>query len=383
MMNFASLRSFAAAVCLATASLLSACASQPVSTDVFVAGRDGFAVYRIPAIVRAHDSNLLAFAEARANIGDQAANKLVLKRSADGGATWGPLQVVADDGANSLNNPTAVVLRKSGRVLLMYQRYPKGVGEGKVIPGLTGDKICRSFLTHSDDGGATWTAPTDVTASVKRPIVATSTASGPGIGIELARGSHAGRVLIPFNQGPGGHWKVYAAFSDDGGATWKYGETAPEKTYEGGNEVQMVELGDGSVLLNARKQGGKARCRTTAISRDGGETWSELADAPVLVDSRCQGSILRHPGTGDPARDVLIFSNPAWPSSRTNGTIRLSRDGGKTWPVSRRLTDSDFAYSCLVSLDDHTLGCLFEREQYKKISFNRFTLEWLEEKGEH
>ena len=37
----------------------------------------------------------------------------------------------------------------------------------------------------------------------------------------------------------------------------------------------MVELNDGSVLLNARNQGGP-HMRKTAVSHDGGETWSEL-----------------------------------------------------------------------------------------------------------
>lgn len=356
---------------------LSAEAVYPPVTDVFVSKTDGFANYRIPSIIRAKNSDLLAIAEARAGYSDQAANKLVLKRSSDGGSTWGPLQIVADDGDNSLNNPTAVVLRESGRILLMYQRYPQGVGEFKVIEGLTGDKICRSFLIRSDDHGSTWSKPQDVTASVKRPTVVTSMASGPGIGIELARGPHAGRILIPFNQGPKGEWKVYAAYSDDGGATWKYGQTAPAKPTDKGNEVQMVELGDGSVMLNARKHGGTVRCRTTAISHDGGESWSELADDSALVDPRCQGSIIRHPGKGDLANDVLIFSNAASAAKRTDGTVRLSRDDGKTWIASRKLIDGDFAYSCLVSLDAQSVGCLFEHDKYRKISFCRFTIDWL------
>ena len=70
----------------------------------------------------------------------------------------------------------------------MFQRYPKGFYEHQVSPGLDGDRICRSFITHSDDDGLTWSKPKDITASVKRPRVVTSIASGPGIGIQLARG---------------------------------------------------------------------------------------------------------------------------------------------------------------------------------------------------
>src|SRR6185369_15953488 len=96
---------------------------------------------------------------------------------------------------------------------------------GKAEPGHDGPRVCRSFLTQSDDDGMTWAAPREVTREVKRATEVTSNCSGPGIGIQLARGKHAGRVLIPFNQGPYGKWKVYAAWSDDGGKSWRYGDT--------------------------------------------------------------------------------------------------------------------------------------------------------------
>jgi sialidase-1 len=181
---------------------------------------------------------------------------------------------------------------------------------------------------------------------------------------------------MPFNQGPYGKWKVYAAFSDDLGVTWRYGETAPEPGKGFANEVQLVELNDGSMMLNARNQNG-AKVRKISISRDGGETWSPLRDDSALIESQCQASILRHPGGGDPARDVFLFSNPATQIGRTNGVIRLSRDEGKTWHVSRVLYPGGFAYSCLATLPDGAVGCFFERDGYKTICFARFTLEWL------
>ncbi len=221
-----------------------------------------------------------------------------------------------------------------------------------------------------------WSQHVEVTSQVKRPTEATSTATGPGIGLQLARGPHAGRILMPFNQGPAGKWKVYAAFSDDGGASWRYGETAPEGSKGQANEVQFVELNDGSVMLNARNQGGD-KLRKIALSRDGGQTWSSTHDDPTLVEPVCQASLLRHPGNGDPAKDVFLFSNPATRAARTNGTIRLSRDQGKTWPVARVLYPGSFAYSCLASMPDGSVACLFERDGTKKISFARFTLDWL------
>ena len=371
-----------ASALLLSSTLLSSTApasEPPPLVDVFVGGQDGYPAYRIPSLVATKRGTLLAFAEARATLRDHAENDIVLKRSTDQGRTWGPLQLIDEDGTNALNNPTAVVIRENGRVLLMYQHYAKGFDEHKTEPGYDGPRVCRTFLTHSDDDGATWSEPREVTRQVKRPTVATSTATGPGIGLQLARGKHAGRILMPFNQGPYGAWKVYAAFSDDGGKTWRYGDTAPEGTKGFANEVQFVELSDGSVMLNARNQAGD-KLRKIALSTDGGETWSATRNDPVLIEPMCQASLLRHPGYNDPSKDVFLFSNPGSQDVRTNGTIRLSRDQGKTWPVSRVLYPGSFAYSCLASLPDGSVGCLFERDGYKKTSFARFTLDWIEGK---
>jgi len=348
-------------------------------TDVFVGGQDGYPAYRIPALIPTKRGSLLAFAEGRVNLRDHAENDIVMKRSTDGGATWGALQLIHDAGSNALNNPTAVVVRETGRVILMFQHYTKGFDEHKAEPGLDGSHICRTFITHSDDDGLKWSPPTDITAQVKRPTEVTSTATGPGIGIQLSRGKHAGRILLPFNQGPYGKWKVYAVFSDDAGTSWRYGETAPEGTKGYANEVQFVELNDGSVMLNARNQGGD-KTRKIAISLDGGESWSATQNDSTLIDPVCQASLIRHPANGDPAKDLFLFSNPASQNARTNGTVRWSRDQGKTWSVARVLYPGSFGYSCLASLPDGRVACLFERDGMTKISIARFPLEWLNRK---
>lgn len=346
-------------------------------TDVFVGGQDGYPAYRIPALVTSARGTLLAFAEGRANLRDHAENDIVLKRSTDGGRTWEPLQIIHEDGTNALNNPTAVCLRETGQILLMYQWYPRGFDEHKAEPGYEGPRVCRTFLTRSSDDGLTWARPVDITRQVKPPTVATSTATGPGIGIQLARGPHAGRVLMPFNHGPYGQWKAYAVFSDNQGQSWERGQPAPEGTPGYANEVQFVELRDGSLLLNARNQGGD-KLRKTAVSRDGGRTWSPTRTDPALIEPVCQASVLRHPDPLDPGQDVVLFSNPATTKERRQGTIRLSRDDGQTWPVSRVLYEGSFGYSCLASLANGRAGCLFERDGSNRISFARFTLGWVE-----
>lgn len=358
-------------------SLLTA-AAEPVA--VFSAGEAGYASIRIPAVVVANNGDVLAFAEGRAKAADQAQNDIVLKRSSDGGKTWGALQKLADRGAESLNNPTAVVEGKSGRVLLVYQSYASNVHEyGKMATGYDDPAATRCWLQHSDDHGATWSEPRDVTRMMKRETEVTTLASGPGIGIQLQKGPHAGRLLMPFNQGPPGKWKVYTAYSDDGGATWARGETAPEGPRPGhekekltnANEVQVVEIADGKILLNCRRQAKGDNRRLQAVSADGGQTWSDLRLVPELVDGPCMASVLR-------VDSALLFSGP-WQTKRADGVLFHSRDDGATWTRGPALNVGPFAYSVLTRLPDGRLGCLYEtgdKGPYERIVFHTFTSAW-------
>jgi sialidase-1 len=360
---------------------------RPQFTDVFVAGRDGFPAIRIPSLVVTKQGTLLAFSEGRAfEHADQANNKLVLKRSTDSGKTWGAMQVIADDGTNCLNNPCAVVDQQLGRVIVMFQSYPANHREsdGSIKPGLEGPDIVRNYVVTSDDDGATWSSLQDVTRSTKHGERVTIMASGPGIGIQLQRSAqHRGRILIPFNEGPFGVWGVLAVFSDDGGKTWQTGEPAPGCCVTNGvgkitslvNEVQMVELSDGSVMLNSRKWGGKA-VRKIAVSHDAGRTWSAIAEEPTLRDNGCMASILRYSSMNESS--LLLYSYPD-SAKRENGTIRASFDDGKTWPVKRVLWPGSFAYSVLTRLPDGSIGCLFETDGTARTVFARFSRVWLEE----
>jgi sialidase-1 len=352
------------------------CAAAPETSEVFVAARDGFVSIRIPAVVVTRRGTVLAFAEGRAAHADQARNKIVLKRSSDAGRTWSPLAVVAADQPHALNNPCAVVVGETGRVLLMYQRYPGHLREGsrQTAVGYDGPDVVRSLLVWSDDDGLTWSAPRDLTRQVKRPERATTICSGPGIGIQLTRGPHRGRLVFPFNEGPFGRWQNYVVYSDDRGETWRWGEDVPgalvadpkgERSQI--NEVQVAELADGSLRLNSRPMAG-ARLRKTAVSRDGGVTWSPVADVPEQPGPACMASLLRW-------RDKLVFSGPE-STKRENGTVYLSSDDGATWPVKRVLTPGFFAYSVLTGLPDGRLGCLYEGEG-GTIFFARFGLDWV------
>ncbi len=378
------MKSLVPCVCL---TLAAARAAEPRFSDVFFSGKEGYKSIRIPSVVVTKNGVVLAFAEGRAAATDQAENDIILKRSTDAGRTWGPLQVLHDDGKHSLNNPTAVVEQESGRLFLMFQRIPAHLKERSrsIEAGHNGTNVYRNLLIWSDDDGARWTRPLDVTRATKRPTGATTIASGPGIGIQLTRGPHRGRLIIPFNEGPYGQWNNFAVFSDDRGATWKFGENVPGAFVPDAklgqrsqiNEVQMVELSDGSVRLNSRQFAG-AKVRKTSVSKDGGMTWSPVEDVPALRDPSCNASILRYSFADGAGPGRILYSGPD-SLSRSNGTVHVSLDDGATWPQKRVLWPGSFTYSVLTRLPDGTVGCLFETDNYGRIVFARFSLEWVSE----
>ena len=75
-------------------------------------------------------------------------------------------------------------------------------------------------------------------------------------------------------------------------------------------------------------------------------------------------------------KNIILYSGPGGPG-RNSMTVRVSYDEGKTWPVAKVIYDGSSAYSDLVVLPDGSIGCLYERDNYGKISFARFTLDWL------
>lgn len=98
---------------------------------LFKASQDpGYYCFRIPAVVQSTRGTLLAFAEGRRHdCGDAGDIDLVLKRSTDGGRTWGPLQVINHGNGDTHGNPAPIVDRRTGRIVLA-ETYNKGRADG-------------------------------------------------------------------------------------------------------------------------------------------------------------------------------------------------------------------------------------------------------------
>jgi len=341
--------------------------------DVFISGRDGYHTYRIPSVIATPKGTVLAFCEGRKRgRGDSGDIDIVMKRSTDGGRTWSNMQVVADHGPHTIGNPCPVIDRKTGTIWMPLTRNRGDESERHIMRGTT--KEPRTvWLMKSTDDGLTWSKPVNISETTRRPHWRWY-ATGPGVGIQLK----SGRMVVPCDHSDhdaGGHpYRSHVIYSDDHGATWRLGGVIADRC----NECQVVELADGSLMLNMRSYHGKKR-RAIAASADGGLTWTKPVLNDELIEPVCQASFLRYTVQPTHDRNRLLFSNPA-STGRVNMTVRLSYDEGKSWPVANVLHAGPSAYSCLTVLPDLTIGCLYERgnrHAYEKITFARFSLEWL------
>jgi sialidase-1 len=347
-------------------------------TDVFVSGTDGYHTYRIPAVIVTTNGTVLAFCEGRkASASDTGKIDLLLKRSTDGGRTWSAQQVVWTDSDNVCGNPAPVVDQITGDIWLLMTWNLGSDHERDIMAGTSKDTR-RVFVTRSTDDGRSWSKPRELTAAVK-PAHWRWYATGPVNGIQLTRGSHKGRLVIPANHSdhsdPGKHpYRAHVIYSDDHGKTWNLGGIEEDMT----NESTVVELSDGALLHNMRSYHKKNQ-RAVATSRDSGLTWSPVKLDETLVEPVCQASILRFTWPEHGQKSRILFSNPA-SARREKMTVRLSEDEGVMWPVSRMLHAGPSAYSCLVVLPGKTIGCLYEagaKNPYERIVLARFTLDWL------
>ena len=327
-----------------------------VTTTVFRSGEDGYNTFRIPAVVAARNGTLLAFAEGRkASAADSGQVDLVEKRSTDGGTIWGPVQVVAADQANFVGNPSPVVDRATGRVIVLAAHKNGADTELQILTG-TGQDTSRVWLVSSDDNGTTWNAPRDITAKVKRPEWRWNTV-GPGHAIQLGTGPHSGRLVAAANHsnpasGAGGH----VLLSDDGGLTWRIGAVDEPGQNPSPDESTAAQLPDGTIVFSSRNENQGAtwhRLRTT--STDGGETFAApYSEQAGLVVPAVQGSLLWEPA------GRLLFSAPSSATQRVDLRIRTSTDAGTTWSDGTLIAPGPAGYSDLVALPDGRIGNLHE-----------------------
>ena len=321
-----------------------------VCSSPFISSAAARAWYRVPAVVKNAQGDVLAFAERRNNSdgSDNGDFDIVMRKSSDGGRTWGPLKMVANSGKNKVSSPVPVLDPRTGDILLICMiRSSSGVYLGH-------------YLQRSTDGGNTFTA---LSAGKLGPQRAWIGRPGPGHAIVLTKGAHAGRILIAM----GGSHDVGAAYSDDGGKTWKSGYAQVDPAGTDCVEGTIAELPSGALLVCYRdgKSITPGRTKRYAYSYDGGLTLAApLAPLSGIRTPSVEGSALNPVGSHS---GELLFSGPFYtstsaPTKRRDMGIFVSKDGGATWgkPYPVDLESKAASYSDLVQMDDSTVGILYE-----------------------
>jgi sialidase-1 len=364
--------------------------TQAQDVPVFTSGMDGFKNFRIPAITKLPNGDLLAFAEGRVDGAADFGNiKIVTKKSTDKGKTWGALKIAVINDMLQAGNASPVVdvtdpAFPKGRIFLFYNTG--NASEGKVRKGLGLREV---WYKTSADGGETWSAPVNITLMVHKPNQPQlnaaynftddwrTYANGPGHAVQFTSGIYKGRIYVAANHTAGepqpryADGRVHGYYTDDHGKTFKLSDNV---TKPGGNESMAVVLSGNKLMINARNQFGNIKQRIVAISNNGGQNWDTTYFDPQLPDPVCQGSILNI-GQAK-GKSILAFCNAADTINRDNLTLRISFDEGKTWPLNKVVAKNpaggkgDYsAYSDIVKLSNTDVGVLYEKNGYQEIVF--------------
>jgi sialidase-1 len=368
-------------------------------TEIFEAGKDGYAFYRIPGIVVTKRGTVLAYCEARrTGKSDWDTIDILLRRSVDGGKSWSAAQKMADVPGRKSKNPALIGYKLAKPDDVTYNNPIAISDRGGAVHFLFCLEYMRCFYMRSEDDGATWSKPVEITSAFEKfraewnwKVLAT----GPGHGIQLK----SGRLIVPvwLSTGAGGgnaHRPSVTAtiFSDDAGQTWRSGDIAVPNTSEwiNPNETVVVEVAEGRVMLNVRSEA-KANRRLVVTSKDGATGWSKPRVDDALLEPICMASIVRVSEKPQSDKNRIVFANPhnltradgkesaGKSRDRKNLSLKLTYDEGETWPVMKVLEAGSSAYSDLAMARDGTILCFYESGSGANahLTLARFNLEWL------
>ena len=346
-------------------------APRRMAVGVRHAGDDGSAAFRIPGLVTTARGTLLAVYDVRYNNSKdlQEHIDIGLSRSVDGGRTWQrmrlPLCFGCHDGLPAAQNGAgdpAILYDPVTHRAWVVAAWCHGMGnrmawhssKSGMEPHVTGQLV----MAYSDDDGKTWSEPINVTRQVKRPEW-NFLLQGPGRGIAMKNGTIVfAAQYIDAERMP----HACILYSDDHGRNWRLHEGARSNT----TEAQVAELPSGDLMLNMRDNRGGSRA--VSVTSDMGRTWTEHPSSrKALREPVCMASLISVAADDNiSGRDILLFSNPDCDNARRDITVKISFDGGATWPEENKVlldAGDGWGYSCLTMIDRETVGILYESSQ--------------------
>lgn len=369
----------------------------PVKQRIGIAVRkhldDSVHTCRIPGLATTNSGTLLAVYDARRESSrDLQGNiDIAVSRSTNGGNTWEPMRIGLDMGEwgnlpekfNGVSDACILVDKNSDKIFLaglwMYGvldstgTWIEELNEESTAwnhqwrekgsqPGFDVKQTSQFLIATSTDDGKTWNDPVNLTKMCKKQEW-WLWAPAPGHGITLDDGT----LVFP-TQGRDKNGETFSniTYSKNGGETWLTSNPA----YSNTTENMVVQLSDGSIMLNARYNPNRNNLsdtngRVVVTTTDLGESWKEHPSSrSALIESTCMASIHKHIyHENGQEKNILLFSNPNTKKGRHHMTLKVSFDDGKTWPETYWILldeGNSRGYSCITSIDENTIGILYE-----------------------
>ena len=324
--------------------------------------------YSEGSIIALRDESLLyATTEFAGGGADHSGATIVARTSFDDGRSWGPQRTMQEN------------IGKQNVMSVTLRRLPETTGQEKSPIGMF-------FLVKnsSSDLKVMVRISHDECHSFGEPIVVTP---GPGYHVmnnDRVTVLSTGRLVCPVSWAEdvfkAGHFVACCFLSDDGGRTWRASTDRVDQPKRGAMEPEVVELANGRLLMIIRTQLGAI---ATSVSADGGDHWA--APSKLEVDAPESPATIR---TIPSTRDLLLIWNKTYVPGQGHGGKRtplasaISSDGGQTWSHVRMLetdADSGFAYtSCLFHKDRVLLSYYVHDEKTRNISsrFRSLPVRW-------